>query len=79
MVRCGVFGTFQLLKAVKRCLPSSPENCCLIDGLFRGHPEGFYVFAKRRVTSPRGLPVTSLGMCVILRLRSRAYQSLIGC
>jgi len=46
---------YQLLKAVKRCLPSSPENCCLIDGLFRGHPEGFYVFAKRRVSSPRGI------------------------
>jgi len=44
---------YQLLKAVKRRMINSPENCCLIDGLFRGHSEGFYVFAKRRVTSPR--------------------------
>ena len=46
---------YHLLKAVKRRLPNSPENCVLIDKLFWDHKEGFYVFAKRRVTSPRGI------------------------
>ena len=46
---------YQLLKAVKRRLPQSSENSCLIDRLFGEHREGFYVFAKRRVTSPRGI------------------------
>ena len=46
---------YQLLKAVKRRLPNSPENSVLIDGLFRDHKEGFYVFAKRRVTSAKGI------------------------
>lgn len=46
---------YQLLKAVKRRLPNSPENSVLIDRLFKDHEEGFYVFAKRRVTSPRGI------------------------
>jgi hypothetical protein len=46
---------YQLLKAVKRRLPNSPENSVLIDRLFRDHKEGFYVFAKRRVTSAKGI------------------------
>ena len=46
---------YQLLKAVKRRLPNSPANSVLIDRLFKDHKEGFYVFAKRRVTSPRGI------------------------
>jgi len=46
---------YQLLKAVKRRLPNSPANSVLIDRLFKDHEEGFYVFAKRRVTSPRGI------------------------
>jgi hypothetical protein len=79
MVRCGVFGMFQLLKAVKRCLLSLLENCCLIVGLFGGYREGFCVFAKRRVSSPRGLRGMLLGRCVIVGLRSCVYQSLVGC
>ena len=46
---------YHLLKAVKRRLPNSLENCVLIDRLFGDHKEGFYVFAKRRVTSPGGI------------------------
>jgi hypothetical protein len=38
---------------VKRVLPRSLENKCLIDRLFREHKEGFYVYAKRRVSKPR--------------------------
>jgi hypothetical protein len=46
---------YHLLKAVKRRLPNSPETSVFIDRLFKDHKEGFYVFAKRRVTSPRGI------------------------
>jgi hypothetical protein len=46
---------YQLLKAVKRRMSKLPESSCLIDRLFRVHPEGFYVFAKRRVTTPKGI------------------------
>jgi hypothetical protein len=46
---------YQLLKAVKRRVSSSFENRCLIDRLFGEHKMGFYVFAKRRVSSPRGI------------------------
>ena len=34
---------------------NSSENCVFIDRLFGDHKEGFYVFAKCRVTSPRGI------------------------
>jgi hypothetical protein len=38
---------------VRWVLPGSLENKCLIDRLFREHKEGFYVYAKRRVSKPR--------------------------
>jgi hypothetical protein len=38
---------------VKRVLSMSLENKCLIGRLFREHREGFYVYAKRRVSKPR--------------------------
>jgi hypothetical protein len=44
---------YQLLSMVKRALPRSLENSRLIDRLFREHREGFYVYAKRRVSRPR--------------------------
>ena len=44
---------YQLLMLVRRVLPRSLENKCLIDRLFREHREGFYVYAKRRVSRPR--------------------------
>ncbi|MDR2699668.1 MAG: transposase [Nitrososphaerota archaeon] len=44
---------YQLLTMVKRVLPMSLENSHLIDRLFREHWEGFYVYAKRRVSKPR--------------------------
>jgi hypothetical protein len=42
---------YQLLSMVKRALPRSVENSWLIDRLFREHKAGFYVYAKRRVSS----------------------------
>jgi len=44
---------YQLLSVVKRVLPRSVENKCLIDRLFVEHKDGFYVYAKRRVSKPR--------------------------
>ena len=44
---------YQLLTAVKRQMPKTWENISLIDSLFKNHPEGFYIYAKRRVTKPR--------------------------
>ena len=44
---------YQLLSMVKRVLPCSVENKQLIDWLFREHKDGFYVYAKRRVSKPR--------------------------
>ena len=44
---------YQLLSMVRRVLPRSVENKCLIDRLFREHKDGFYVYAKRRVSKPR--------------------------
>jgi hypothetical protein len=38
---------------VKRALPKSWENSRLIDRLFKAHGDGFYVYAKRRVSKPR--------------------------
>ncbi len=46
---------YQLLTMVKRELPKTWENSCLIDRLFKEHREGFYVYAKRRVTKPRSI------------------------
>jgi ssDNA-binding Zn-finger/Zn-ribbon topoisomerase 1 len=46
---------YQLLTAVKRQLPRTWENSCLIDSLFKRHPEGFYIYAKRRVSKPRSI------------------------
>ena len=44
---------YQLLTMVKRQMSMSYANSCFIDGLFKGHPEGSYVYAKIRVTKPR--------------------------
>jgi hypothetical protein len=41
---------YQLLTMVKRALPRSVENSRLIDRLFVEHKDGFYVYAKRRVS-----------------------------
>ena len=38
---------------VKRELPKTRENSRLIDRRFNEHREGFYVYAKRRVTKPK--------------------------
>lgn len=38
---------------VKRVLPKSWENSCFIDRLFVEHKDGFYVYAKRRVSKPK--------------------------
>jgi ribosomal protein S27E len=46
---------YQLLTMVKRALPKTWENSRLIDRLFKEHKEGFYVYAKRRVTKPRSI------------------------
>jgi ribosomal protein S27E len=46
---------YQLLTAVKRQLPRTWENSRLIDSLFKRHPEGFYIYAKRRVSKPRNI------------------------
>jgi hypothetical protein len=43
---------YQLLSMVKRVLSRSLENKCLIDRLFRGHKDGFYVYAKVGCLSP---------------------------
>lgn len=45
---------YHLLNAVRASLPMTLENRCLIDSLFKDYPNGFYVHAKRRVTSPKG-------------------------
>ena len=44
---------YQLLSMVRRVLPRSLENKRLIDRLFVEHKDGFYVYAKRRVSRPR--------------------------
>jgi hypothetical protein len=44
---------YQLLTMVKRQLPKSYEISCFIDRLFKEHKDGFYVYAKRRVSKPR--------------------------
>jgi hypothetical protein len=44
---------YQLLTMVRRVLPVSLENSRLVDRLFREHGDGFYVYAKRRVSKPR--------------------------
>jgi hypothetical protein len=44
---------YQLLSMVKRVLPRSVANKCLVDRLFVEYKDGFYVFAKRRVSKPR--------------------------
>ncbi|MDR2202760.1 MAG: transposase, partial [Nitrososphaerota archaeon] len=41
------------LTLVKCVLSRSLENSCLVDWLFREHRDGFYVYAKRRVSRPR--------------------------
>jgi len=46
---------YHVLKAVKAHLPVSEKNSGLIDDLFRNYSEGFYVHAKRRVASPKGV------------------------
>ena len=46
---------YQLLSMVKRVLPRSLENKCLVDWLFVEYRGGFYVFAKRCVSKPSGL------------------------
>jgi adenylate kinase family enzyme/ribosomal protein S27E len=44
---------YQLLTMVKRELPKTWENSRFIDKLFKEHKEGFYVYAKRRVSKPK--------------------------
>jgi len=44
---------YQLLIMVKREMPGTWENSRFIDSLFKKHPEGFYIYAKRRVTKPK--------------------------
>ena len=44
---------YQLLTTLKRQMPKTMENSRLVDSLFKNHPEGFYIYAKRRVTKPR--------------------------
>jgi hypothetical protein len=44
---------YQLLTLVRRVLPVSLENNRLVDRLFREHKDGFYVYAKRRVSKHR--------------------------
>jgi ribosomal protein S27E len=46
---------YQLLTMVKRELPKTWENSRLIDCLFKEHRDGFYVYAKRRVSKPRNI------------------------
>jgi ribosomal protein S27E len=46
---------YQLLTMVKRELPKTWENSRLIDSLFKGHKDGFYVYAKRRVSKPKNI------------------------
>ena len=46
---------YQLLTLVKRAMPKTWENSHLIDRLFKEHKEGFYVYAKRRVSKPRNI------------------------
>ena len=46
---------YQLLTMIKRALPKTWENSSLIDRLFKEHSQGFYVYAKRRVSKPRGI------------------------
>jgi adenylate kinase family enzyme len=46
---------YQLLTAVKRQLPKTWENSRLINSLFKKHLEGFYIYAKRRVSKPRNI------------------------
>jgi len=40
---------FELLTAIKKHTPKTPQNSRFIDNLFKNHPEGFYVRAKRKV------------------------------
>jgi hypothetical protein len=64
---------YQLLTMVKRVLPRSLENRCLIDRLFREHGDGFYVCAKCCVSEPRhivgyvgrylGYPAVVVSLC----------------
>jgi len=44
---------YQLLSMVRRVLSGSLENKCLIDRLFSEYGDGFYVYAKRRVSKSR--------------------------
>jgi adenylate kinase family enzyme len=46
---------YQLLTMIKRQMPKTWENSHLIDRLFKEHKEGFYVYAKRRVTKPKNI------------------------
>jgi hypothetical protein len=43
---------YQLLTMVKRVLPRSLDNSRLIERLFVEHKDGFYIYAKRRVSKP---------------------------
>jgi hypothetical protein len=44
---------YQLLTLIKQALPRSLENSCLVHRLFEKHKDGFYVYAKSRVSKPR--------------------------
>jgi len=44
---------YQLLTTLKKEMSKTKENSRLIDSLFKNHPEGFYIYAKQRVTNPK--------------------------
>lgn len=46
---------YHVLTAIKKHLPKTRENNLFIDKLFKDHPNGFYVHAKRRVNNDKGL------------------------
>ena len=44
---------YHLLTALKKQMPKTKETGRLVDGLFKTHQEGFYIYATRRVTDAR--------------------------
>ena len=46
---------YQLLTCLKEELEDTFENRCLIDGLFKIYPEGFYVRAKDTINNKKGM------------------------
>lgn len=46
---------YHVLTAIKAYLPKTKENARFIDKLFKDHPNGFYVYAKREMNNDKGL------------------------